>query len=202
MNGNQYDNTKKDAQTVDLGFAHLDGDREARTGQPETIFCQGKTPDQVAEILEQLLAMYPVSNIMGTRADEAHYLAARSRVPEVCYDRTSRILYVQRNAATDGRRVAVVSAGTADMPVAEEAARCVSLLGHGVERVYDVGIAGVHRLLAYEDAQQLRERRRRRQYRQRVRGCLPGGQDPENSGQQGGTAGKIAEEEHDEQYLH
>lgn len=141
----------RNAGTVDLGFARLDGDRKARTGEPETIFCQGKTPAQVAEILEQLLVMHPEANIMGTRADEDAYRAAKERVPETCYDEMARVLYVQRTEQTDGRKIAVVSAGTADMPVAEEAALCASLLGHEVVRIYDVGVAGVHRLLAYED---------------------------------------------------
>lgn len=142
---------RKEENTVDLGFARLDGDRAARTGEPETIFCQGKTPAQVAEILQQLLQMHPEENIMGTRADEAAYLAARELVPDVCYDEMARVLYVRRTDETDGRSVAVVSAGTADMPVAEEAALCASLLGHDVVRIYDVGVAGVHRLLAHEE---------------------------------------------------
>jgi NCAIR mutase (PurE)-related protein len=142
---------RKEENTVDLGFARLDGDRAARTGEPETIFCQGKTPAQVAEILQQLLQMHPEENILGTRADEAAYLAARELVPDVCYDEMARVLYVRRTDETDGRSVAVVSAGTADMPVAEEVALCASLLGHDVVRIYDVGVAGVHRLLAHEE---------------------------------------------------
>lgn len=142
---------RKEENTVDLGFARLDGDRAARTGEPETIFCQGKTPAQVAEILLQLLQMHPEENIMGTRADEAAYLAAKELVPDVCYDEMARVLYVRRTDETDGRSVAVISAGTADMPVAEEAALCASLLGHDVVRIYDVGVAGVHRLLAHEE---------------------------------------------------
>ena len=142
---------RKEENTVDLGFARLDGDRAARTGEPETIFCQGKTPAQVAEILQQLLQMHPEENIMGTRADEAAYLAARELVPDVCYDEMARVLYVRRTDETDGRSVAVISAGTADMPVAEEAALCASLFGHDVVRIYDVGVAGVHRLLAHEE---------------------------------------------------
>lgn len=141
----------KEENTVDLGFARLDGDRAARTGEPETIFCQGKTPAQVAEILQQLLQMHPEENILGTRADEAAYLAAKELVPDVCYDEMARVLYVRRTDETDGRSVAVVSAGTADMPVAEEAALCASLFGHDVVRIYDVGVAGVHRLLAHEE---------------------------------------------------
>jgi NCAIR mutase (PurE)-related protein len=142
---------RKEENTVDLGFARLDGDRAARTGEPETIFCQGKTPAQVAEILQQLLQIHPEENILGTRANEAAYLAAKELVPDVCYDEMARVLYVRRTDETDGRSVAVVSAGTADMPVAEEAALCASLLGHDVVRIYDVGVAGVHRLLAHEE---------------------------------------------------
>ena len=151
MDKKYVNESEKNARTVDLGFAHLDGDRAERTGEPETIFCQGKTPAQVAEILASLLAMHPSASIMGTRAEEAHYRAAKERIPETCYDSMARVLYVRRSDRTDGGRVAVVSAGTADMPVAEEAALCTSLLGHEVERIYDVGVAGVHRLLAYEE---------------------------------------------------
>ena len=142
---------RKEENTVDLGFARLDGDRAARTGEPETIFCQGKTPAQVAEILQQLLQIHPEENILGTRANEAAYLAAKELVPDVCYDEMARVLYVRRTDETDGRSVAVISAGTADMPVAEEAALCASLFGHDVVRIYDVGVAGVHRLLAHEE---------------------------------------------------
>ena len=142
---------RKEENTVDLGFARLDGDRAARTGEPETIFCQGKTPAQVAEILQQLLQIHPEENILGTRANEAAYLAAKELVPDVCYEEMARVLYVRRTDETDGRSVAVISAGTADMPVAEEAALCASLFGHDVVRIYDVGVAGVHRLLAHEE---------------------------------------------------
>ena len=142
---------RKEENTVDLGFARLDGDRAARTGEPETIFCQGKTPAQVAEILQQLLQIHPEENILGTRANEAAYLAAKELVPDVCYDEMARVLYVRRTDETDGRSVTVISAGTADMPVAEEAALCASLFGHDVVRIYDVGVAGVHRLLAHEE---------------------------------------------------
>lgn len=150
--------TDKTSHTVEMGYAHLDGDRARRTGRPEAIFCEGKTSDQVAEILEELLTMHPEETILGTRASEEDYRAAKARVPEVRYDAVARVLYVRREGrkareaeGPERARVAVVTAGTADMPVAEEAALCTSLFGHEAVRVYDVGVAGIHRLLEHKE---------------------------------------------------
>ncbi len=141
------DNTK----IIPMGYAHLDIDRARRTGEPEAIFCQGKTSQQIAEILKTLVESHPDSNILGTRATLENYEEAQKLVPDVAYDPMARVLYVQRQPIAPGPTVAVISAGTADMPVAEEAALCTALLGHQVNRIYDVGVAGIHRLLTYEE---------------------------------------------------
>jgi NCAIR mutase (PurE)-related protein len=130
----------------DLGFAKLDHHRELRRGFPETVFCQGKTPDQVAEIVQRLAANGP--RVLGTRASEAHYEAARLRVGELEYDETARVIWLDREPDRVRKSgIVLVAAGTSDLPVAEEAALTLDLLGHSVQRVYDVGVAGLHRLL-------------------------------------------------------
>jgi NCAIR mutase (PurE)-related protein len=130
----------------DLGFAKLDHHRELRRGFPETVFCQGKTPDQVAEIVQRLAANGP--RVLGTRATTEHYEAARLRVPQLEYDETARIIRLDREPDRPRKAgIVLVAAGTSDLPVAEEAAVTLDLLGHSVERIYDVGVAGLHRLL-------------------------------------------------------
>ena len=130
----------------DLGFAKLDHHRELRRGFPETVFCQGKTPDQVAEIVQRLAANGP--RVLGTRASNEHYQAARLRTPQLEYDETARVIWLDREpdrARKPG--IVIVAAGTSDLPVAEEAAITLDLLGHSAGRIYDVGVAGLHRLL-------------------------------------------------------
>lgn len=137
-------------KTAAMGFANLDLDRAERTGEPETVFCQGKTSEQIAGIMERLVQAHPDHNIFGTRASEEDFETVRKVVPQVRYDPISRLLYVRQSEEKSGLTAAVVSAGTADMPVAEEASLCLELLGHDVTRIYDVGVAGVHRLLEHE----------------------------------------------------
>jgi pyridinium-3,5-biscarboxylic acid mononucleotide synthase len=130
----------------DLGFAKLDHHRELRRGFPETVFCQGKTPDQVAEIVQRLAANGP--RVLGTRASSEHYEAARLRVPQLEYDETARVIWLDREPERARKSgIVLVAAGTSDLPVAEEAAITLDLLGHSVQRIYDVGVAGLHRLL-------------------------------------------------------
>lgn len=133
----------------DIGFAKLDHHRETRNGFGETVFCQGKTPEQCAEIFAHFAKAG--ANTLGTRADMAHYEAVRQRVPEALYQKEARaILYTARAKETAGC-VAVCTAGTSDIPVAEEAAVTAEFFGSRVERVYDVGVAGIHRLFARLD---------------------------------------------------
>jgi len=130
----------------DLGFARVDHHRQLRRGFAEAIYCAGKTPRQVAEIT---LKMSEASEqLLGTRATEEHFQAARELVPDLQYHATARAIWLDRQPQR--RRVAgvaVVAAGTSDLPVAEEAALTADLAGHAVRRLYDVGVAGVHRLL-------------------------------------------------------
>jgi NCAIR mutase (PurE)-related protein len=131
--------------TEDLGFATLDTDRTQRTGIPEVIYAEGKTPEQVAEIALGLL--HKGIPILATRASREVFEAVHAKIPEAVYHEQARILIHQPEMPTQGDRyIAVVSAGTSDMPVSEEAALTAEFLGNRVERIYDVGVAGIHRL--------------------------------------------------------
>lgn len=137
---------------VSLGCAQvavgrLDTGRLERTGQPEVVFCQGKTPDQVAIAMQGLYAHH--GRALGTRADADQFAAVEALLPDCEYDPVSSVLRAGNTMETiDGKpAVAVISAGTADLPVAEEAARCAAFLGCRVERYHDCGVAGLHRLL-------------------------------------------------------
>ncbi len=137
----------------DLGFAKLDHHRHLRTGFPEVIFAQGKTTEQVAQIFARLRAHHPV--VLATRATPDQAEAVRVVAPDSIYDTTSRLItwrredYPTRRSATP--LIAVVAAGTADLPVAEEAAGTAEIIGWPVDRLYDVGVAGLHRLLAHSE---------------------------------------------------
>jgi NCAIR mutase (PurE)-related protein len=135
----------------ELGFAKLDHHRELRCGWPEVVYCTGKTPAQVAGIFAAMSSRRP--GVLGTRASVEHYEATRSLVRDVQYDALSRCLWIDREAATRRRvpGVTVVAAGTSDLPVAEEACRTLDLFGHEPRRVFDVGVAGLHRLLSHLD---------------------------------------------------
>lgn len=136
----------------DNGFARLDHHRLLRKGQPEVVFCQGKTPEHVAAIFRELASRN--GRVLGTRADAAHFEAVRC-LPElsahVGYDPLSRVLSVEAEPVAKVGKVVVVSAGTADMPVAEEAARVAEHLGSFVLRRFDCGVAGIHRFLSVLD---------------------------------------------------
>lgn len=134
----------------DCGFAKIDHHRRLRTGFPEVVFCQGKTAEQVVEIVRRLAAHNPV--VLATRADEATYNAVRQEIPHAIYHKQARVIVVRDpdsrpdRRTDDDRYVLVVSAGTADIPVAEEAAVTAEAMGSRVERAYDIGVAGIHRL--------------------------------------------------------
>lgn len=134
----------------DLGFAKVDFHRELRQGHPEVVFCQGKTPEQVREIVQVLAEKS--NNILATRADEAAYEAVKEVLPNAQYYRLARIVKVNEQIEITGKgKILVMSAGTADLPVAEEAVITAEAFGNKVERLYDVGVAGLHRLLANLD---------------------------------------------------
>jgi pyridinium-3,5-biscarboxylic acid mononucleotide synthase len=135
----------------DLGFAKVDHHRVLRQGMPEVIFGQGKTPAQVAGIFTRLARHG--GNVLATRATEAQYKAVRSKVRKAEYRPLARAIVLQRDTTTYGKGViAVVSAGTSDIPVAEEAVVTAEIMGNTVQHIYDVGVAGIHRLLAHRGA--------------------------------------------------
>ncbi len=129
----------------DLGFASIDNHRQLRRGAPEVIFCQGKTPLQAAKIFK---AMSGGGLVMATRATKDHYKAVKKMNPGAVYNPVARIISNRKPAASkNAEYIAVVTAGTSDIPVAEEAALTAELLGARVVRLWDVGVAGIHRLL-------------------------------------------------------
>jgi hypothetical protein len=131
----------------DLGYAKLDHHRSLRHGLTEVIFGQGKTPDQVAAIAERLLEKS--SNLLITRTDPAVAERLRLSFPEAEYFPLSRAARVWRDRTTRGKgKLAVVCAGTSDIPVAEEAQVTAEIMGNQVEAIHDIGIAGIHRLIA------------------------------------------------------
>jgi NCAIR mutase (PurE)-related protein len=136
----------RDLPYRDMGFANVDLHRALRCGAAEVVFGGGKTPEQAARIMEELASTN--ANVLCTRASAEMYEAVGRRLPEARYDRTARMILLRRDTARrGGAGVAVVSAGAADMPVAEEAALTAEFYGSAVLRVYDVGVAGLHRLL-------------------------------------------------------
>lgn len=130
----------------DLGFAKLDTHRHLRLGVPEVIFCQGKTVEQVVAIAQQLIQ--DNRNIIATRANREIYERIHALVEQTQYHELARIVVVEPEISSEKvGGIAVVCAGTADIPVAEEAAVVAETLGNNVDRFYDVGVAGIHRLL-------------------------------------------------------
>jgi NCAIR mutase (PurE)-related protein len=134
----------------DLGFAKVDHHRALRVGMPEVIFGQGKTPAQLAQIFSRL-AQHD-GNLLATRASKEQFAAVRKKVRGAEYRELARAIVLQRDKKKYGKGIiAVVSAGTSDIPVAEEAVVTAKIMGNEVEHLYDVGVAGIHRLLASRD---------------------------------------------------
>jgi NCAIR mutase (PurE)-related protein len=130
----------------DLGFAKIDHHRRLRAGMPEVIFSQGKTPAQVAGIFKRMAAQG--GNILATKASKEHFRAVKKAVPKAVYRELAQAITLKRDAATYGKgTVVVISAGTSDIPVAEEALVTAEIMGNHVAHLYDVGVAGIHRLL-------------------------------------------------------
>jgi len=135
----------------DLGFAKVDHHRNLRNGYPEVIYCQGKTIDQIKAIVKRL--MEKDNNIMATRAGRDVYEGICELTGDAAYYESARIVVVKKRELKPSEKViAVVTAGTSDIPVAEEAAVTAETMGNTVNRIYDVGVAGIHRLLAQTDA--------------------------------------------------
>lgn len=150
VNIDQAVDTLRRLPFTDLGFAHLDSHRALRTGFPEVVFCQGKTADQVSAIVARL-AEHP-GPVLATRATAEMADAVRRVVPDAVYHPEARMIVVERSPLPKrGGTVLVISAGTSDIPVAEEAALTAEVMGNRVARLFDVGVAGLHRLLAHVD---------------------------------------------------
>jgi len=134
----------------DLGYARVDHHRALRTGFPEVVFCEGKRVDQIVEILARLEPKH--SPVLATRASPEVFEAVLARIPTAEYFSDARIIQIGVNGTEPTvTTVLIVCAGTADVPVAEEAAVTAAALGSRVEKLFDVGVAGVHRLLAARD---------------------------------------------------
>jgi hypothetical protein len=133
----------------DLGFAKVDLHRALRAGGPEAVFCPGKTPEQVVAIVARLAAEHP--NVLATRCEPAVAAAVEGAGLPCAYHAVPRLLVVRPERVAGVGLDTVAAAGTADLPVAEEAALVAEALGNRVERLVDCGVAGLHRLLAYRD---------------------------------------------------
>ncbi|MBS4960225.1 MAG: nickel pincer cofactor biosynthesis protein LarB [Clostridiales bacterium] len=147
----EAENQLKVAPFEDLGYAVVDHQRQIRNNCPEIIYCAGKTKEQTRGILLNMLER-GTKNVLGTRASEETYAYVKEVCPDVFYDPSSRILKVEREPLEKtGGKILVATGGTSDIPVAEEAAQTAEYLGNEVVRMYDVGVAGLHRLLSKLD---------------------------------------------------
>jgi pyridinium-3,5-biscarboxylic acid mononucleotide synthase len=134
----------------DLGFARVDHHRSIRQGFPEVIFGLGKTPEQIAAISERIVSVG--HNLLVTRTTEEAHRCVTRVVPNAVFHDTARAITASVTPPAAGKgTIAIAAAGTADLPVAEEAAVCAEAMGNPIERLYDVGVAGIHRLLAVHD---------------------------------------------------
>jgi pyridinium-3,5-biscarboxylic acid mononucleotide synthase len=140
----------EDPRIADLGFARVDVDRAARTGDPEVVYGAGKTPDQVVAILRALHEKHPERAVLATRLSPEALDLVSSALPDATPDPVARAVTLGPLPTPHGT-VAVVAAGTSDAPVAAEAALTIAVHGAGVERIDDVGVAGLHRLLGVRD---------------------------------------------------
>ncbi|MEE4357189.1 MAG: nickel pincer cofactor biosynthesis protein LarB [Desulfococcaceae bacterium] len=132
-----------------LGFARIDHHRCLRSGVPEVIYCEGKRVEQTAEIARKLAQHH--SNILATRADPAMYKGIQKAIADCEYHEAARIVVIRPQKREKKGNIAVVTAGTSDIPVAEEAAVTAETLGNHVNRIYDAGVAGIHRILSVRE---------------------------------------------------
>lgn len=133
----------------EMGYAKLDMHREIRSGFPEVVFCSGKADAHLVHIYQKLYETN--GEVFGTRASFEQYEAVKKFLPQVVYDENSHILKVEKEGKAHIGKIAVCTAGTADIPVAEEAAQTAEYFGAAVERIFDVGVSGIHRMLAHLD---------------------------------------------------
>ena len=134
---------------LDLGFAKLDTGRKERTGFSEVVFCQGKEDSFLKDIFARLFEAN--GEVLGTRASQKQFEVVKEILPQTTYDSISRIIKVQNKESERVGNIAVCTAGTADISVAEEAAQTAEFFGSKVERIFDVGVAGIHRLLSQRE---------------------------------------------------
>ncbi|HET9182397.1 MAG TPA: nickel pincer cofactor biosynthesis protein LarB [Candidatus Angelobacter sp.] len=134
----------------DLDFAKVDHHRRLRSGMPEVIFSRGKTPEQVAKIFQKLAKHG--GNVLATRAEPAHFRAVKRLVRKAEFRASAHAIILSRDRSLRGKgTIVVVSAGTSDIPVAEEALITAEIMGNKVAHLYDVGVAGIHRLLSNQN---------------------------------------------------
>lgn len=133
----------------EMGYAKIDTHRKLRSGFAEAIFCSGKTNEHLFKIFERLYQ--EDGEVFGTRASQEQYEFIKKRYPQVEYDTISRIIKIEKKDKKRVGKIAVCTAGTADISVAEEAAQTAEYFGTNVERIYDVGVSGIHRLLSRLD---------------------------------------------------
>lgn len=133
----------------ELGYAKLDSHREIRSGFPEVVYCCGKPDDYLVSIYKKLYELN--GEVFGTRADGHQYEIVSKVLSQIDYDEVSHILKIEKKDKKRFGKIAVCTAGTADIPVAEEAAQTAEYFGSMVERIYDVGVSGLHRLLSKID---------------------------------------------------
>lgn len=136
----------KEESYGEMGYAKLDTSRRERTGFAEVIYCSGKADEHLLRIFERLYQ--EDGEVFGTRASQGQYEMIRNHFPQVEYDPVSRIIKMEKKEKIRVGKIVVCTAGTADIPVAEEAAQTAEYFGSAVERIYDVGVSGMHRLFS------------------------------------------------------
>lgn len=148
LNSEELLQALKGMQSTDLGFATIDDARDSRQGFPEVIYCAGKTPEQSAQIF--LALSQRNGNVLATRANKEHYEAIKALVADAEYNEAARTVTIEREplAKDEERVITIITAGTSDIPVAAEAGVTASIMGNKVNYIYDVGVAGIHRLFA------------------------------------------------------
>ena len=149
-------NILKDYPYQDLTFAKIDHHRELRKGYPEIIFGLGKTEEQIVKIAQEIIKKR--SNLLITKLDEENFKNVKKKIPGAQFNPLARIVYLIQKKPSPGKgKIAIITAGTSDIPVAEEAAVTCEILGNEIEKIYDVGVAGLHRFFGeYEKIKQAR----------------------------------------------
>lgn len=132
----------------DLGYAKIDNLRKERTGEAEVVFCQGKPDEFLSKIYKKIYEEN--GEVLGTRASKEQYEVVKKEIPNIKYNEISKILKIEKKKIKYGN-IVICTGGTADIPVAEEAAETAEFFGSKVEKIYDVGVAGIHRILAQKE---------------------------------------------------